>query len=291
MSNQPVSVSVGLPVFNGERYLANTLDSILQQTYGDFELIISDNASTDRTAAICQEYAARDSRIKYLRAVRNGGAAWNYNRVFELSRGKYFKWAAADDLCAPVFLERCVAVLEQESDVVLAFPHGKSIDENGQLDKTYPTIRGIDSDSTAERFGAAIITQHPFLPVFGVIRRKILAKTKLIGSYSGSDRPLVGELALRGRFVQVPEVLFYYRRHADQSWGGGRSRHQQQAWYDPSRIGRVTFPHWRLLAEHEQTLFRVPLAPIDRLRCHAAMLRWARQRWRYLANNLVLRDG
>jgi glycosyltransferase involved in cell wall biosynthesis len=94
MTSKIPRVSIGLPVFNGEKYLAEALDSILSQTYRDFKLIISDNASTDRTEQICREYAAKDRRIRYYRNEKNIGAPKNFNRVFELSSGKYFRWDA-----------------------------------------------------------------------------------------------------------------------------------------------------------------------------------------------------
>src|SRR5438128_3187989 len=109
---QAPSVSLGLPVFNGEAFLVQVLESILAQTYGDFELIISDNASTDATPDICRVYAARDPRIRYVRNATNVGAARNFNRVFQLSTGEYYKLANADDVCAPTLVERCVAVLD-----------------------------------------------------------------------------------------------------------------------------------------------------------------------------------
>ena len=91
-------LSVGLPVYNGENYLAESLEALLGQSYEDFELIISDNASTDGTADICRRYGKQDSRIRYIRQPRNIGLAPNHNFVFEQSRGEFFKWAAADDL-------------------------------------------------------------------------------------------------------------------------------------------------------------------------------------------------
>src|SRR3989337_590294 len=123
VANMP-TVSIGLPVFNGEKYLRQALDSILAQTYQDFELIISDNASTDKTQQICREYVKKDSRIRYYRNKRNLGATRNHNRVFELSCGEYFKWASHDDLLAPEFLSRCVSVLDQDHSIVLC--HSKT---------------------------------------------------------------------------------------------------------------------------------------------------------------------
>src|SRR5690242_8968780 len=105
-------VTVGMPVYNGERYMRFALDSLLAQDFQDFEIVISDNASTDRTSEICAEYAARDSRVRYHRNATNIGASPNYNRTFELARGQYFKWCAHDDVCLPSFLSKCVATME-----------------------------------------------------------------------------------------------------------------------------------------------------------------------------------
>src|SRR5215207_1517689 len=106
-------VSVGLPVYNGENYLAEAIDSVLAQTYQNFELIISDNASTDSTEEICRDYAARDRRIRYFREPQNRGAAWNFNHTFELARGEYFKWVAHDDVIGPQYLARTVDQLDR----------------------------------------------------------------------------------------------------------------------------------------------------------------------------------
>src|SRR5215471_13265296 len=123
-------LSIGLFVYNGERFLEETLVSILNQTFTDFELIISDNASTDRTGQIAQAYAERDNRIRYYRSEKNMGAGWNVRRVYELATGKYFKQAAADDLLEPDFLRLCVEALENDPSCVVAYPKTKVVDEN-----------------------------------------------------------------------------------------------------------------------------------------------------------------
>src|SRR5690606_4946715 len=131
--------SIGLPVYNAQAYLAHALDSLLGQTYRDFELVISDNASTDRTEAICRDYAARDARVRYVRQAENQGANWNFNEVFRLARGELFKWAASDDLCEPTLMEKCVAVLDARPDVmgvqattVEIGPDGRRLDEGDE---------------------------------------------------------------------------------------------------------------------------------------------------------------
>src|SRR5947199_10486063 len=102
-------VSIGIPVYNAENFLREAIESIRQQTFTDFEIVISDNCSTDRTPQICEEYAAKDRRIRYVRNATNLGAGFNHRRVAELARGEFFKWQSRDDLCHPTFLERCVA--------------------------------------------------------------------------------------------------------------------------------------------------------------------------------------
>ena len=283
-------VSIGLPIYNGETYLELTLDALLAQTFTDFEIIISDNASTDDTGLICRTYAGRDQRIRYHRNEVNLGAADNYNIVFHLAEGEYFKWAAADDLLAPEFLERCVDVLDNEPDVVLSYTQTAEIDQDGNTLRHFPAKPGSGSPIPSERFFEIVCKSVPVVSIFGLMRTEILRQTMLIGKYSGSDRPLLGELCLYGRFYEIQETLFYYRKHQEQSWGDNKSHHEQQAWYDPSRAGKITFPHWRLLGEHVRSISRSPLGFSDQTRCYICMGKWVRRRWRHLANNLILRD-
>jgi glycosyltransferase involved in cell wall biosynthesis len=283
-------VSIGLPVYNGEKFLEETLDSLLAQTFTDFEIVISDNASTDLTESICRSYAQQDDRIKFHRNTVNMGAAENYNLVFHLAQGEYFKWAAADDLLAPEFLEYCVMRLDQDSDVVLSYTRTEEIDEFGNTIQLFPARPNCGSPKPSTRFYETVCVSVPVVSVFGLIRSDILRQTRLIGKYSGSDRPLLGELCLHGRFYENQETLFFYRKHEDQSWGGNKSRHAQQSWYDPSRKGKITFPHWRLLGEHLRSIRRSPLAFLDRAQCYLCMVWWIRRHWRFLGNNLILRD-
>lgn len=284
-------VTIGLPIYNGQNYLAQTMDSILAQTYRDFEIIISDNASTDQTESICREYAARDARVHYYRNETNIGASANYNRVFELGQGAYFKWAAHDDLLAPTYLERCVEVLDRYPDVVLAYTQAKAIDDKGNIVKIYPGKHHFASPMPRERFYEFVLDPHPVVAVFGLMRREVLGRTRLIGKYSGSDRPLLSELSLLGKFYEVPEHLFFYRFHEEQSWGGNKSSQAQQAWYDPLRAGKITFPQWRLLREHLRSIERSPVGIKDRVSCYLYMGYWMAKNRRRLGRNLLLRDA
>lgn len=288
MSDSTPRVSIGLPVFNGEQYLAEVLEAFLAQTFTDFELVISDNASTDQTEAICRSYASRDRRIRYHRNSENIGGARNYNRVFGLARGGYFKWAAHDDLYGPTYLERCVEVLDQHPDVALCWPRVRIIDAAGQVVETYQPNLGANSPDVARRF-LACITGAVEPPVFGLARRELLGKTRLIDTFSASDRILVGELALRGGCYELPEFLFFYRHHPQQSWRMYRNLAEYQRWFDPNRA-TTAFPHWRLLLEHFISVSRVPLPGQDRGRCYLALLWWGRRNWRFLLNNMFLRD-
>lgn len=288
MSDGIPRVTIGLPVFNAERYLAETLDALLAQTFADFELVIADNASTDGTGAICQAYAARDGRIRYYRNARNIGGARNYNRVFGLARGAYFKWAAHDDLCGPTYLERCVAVLDQQPEVAFCWPQARIIDAEGRVVESYRPNPRVHTPDVAERF-LTCITMAVEPAVFGLIRRDILRQTRLIGTYAASDRILVGELALHGRCYEIPEPLFFYRHHAQQSWRVYPTLADYQRWFDPTR-GSMALPHWRLLLEHFISVSRGPLSWRERGRCCLALAWWGRRNWRYLLNNLLMQD-
>lgn len=288
MRNDKPHVSIGMPVFNGENYLAEALDSLLAQTYSDFELIISDNASTDGTQEICRTYTARDRRIRYFRNQTNIGAAKNYNRVFELSSGEYFKWAAHDDLCAPEFLKRCVEMLDQDSSVILCHPRTSEIDEHGTVVRNYRADPDIGLSKPSQRFFQCVCVPHPQVAVFGVIRRNILEKTRHIGNFSSSDRVLLGELALLGRFHEIPEYLFFMRNHPQAHWRVYPTRKSRQAWYDPVKVGKITFPHWRLLFEHFKSVKRAPLNWHERTLCYIYLGWWVRRHWGYLAKDLFL---
>lgn len=260
----PPRLSVALPVYNGERFLAEAIESLLCQTFTDFELIITDNASADATEEISRSFAARDSRIRYERAPRNLGAAWNFNRGFHLARGQYFKWAAHDDLHHPRFLERCVAVLDADPDVVLCFTRTEFIDDHGRHLREYPFPVDVNRASRRELFLVYAAGGHIMHEVFGVIRRSALEGGPLIGSYVGSDHVLVGTLALRGRFYQVPEVLFQHREHEGRSTrtrGGARG---YTRWFDTRRPARWVMPYWRRLFENCRNVLQAPLSATEK---------------------------
>jgi glycosyltransferase involved in cell wall biosynthesis len=271
-------VSIGMPVFNGEKYVEDTLISILAQTYTDFELIISDNCSTDQTQNICQKYAAMDNRIRYYRNARNLGAPMNYNRTFELSRGEYFKWASHDDVLAPEYLQKCISVLDKDPTVVLCHSKTGRIDEKGLLVGNYDHNMRIDSQKMHERFRDLISIKHnPCWPIFGVMRSDILKRTPLHGNYPGADGNLLAEIALYGRIFEIPEYLFFRRDHPQaytQSYVHTKNvnyREQMAWWGSDSWINLTVLKNCR---EFFRSVRRVPLKWSERMFCYEQIFNW-----------------
>ncbi len=282
-------VSIGLPVYNGERYLREALDTILAQTFRDFELIISDNASTDGTLAICKAYAASDARIRYLRNEQNLGATRNYNRTFEVARGEYFKWAAHDDLMAPEFLERCVTALDQNPAAVVSYPIASFIDKNGQLlgqDFIGLSLRSPRPPQRYAEYHQRFRRSRKCNPVFGLMRSSALRPTPLIGNYVSSDEVLLAELALRGEFCEIPKALFFRRDHPESSVRKYRDR-DRIVWFDPSKQGQLHFPAWCLLQGHASAIIRVPMGVSEKLLCWAELGKWGLRKKRALYSELL----
>jgi glycosyltransferase involved in cell wall biosynthesis len=265
-------VSVGLPVYNGEQYVRQAIESILSQTFQDFELIISDNASTDATECICREYAAKDSRIRYYRNDRNRGAAWNNNRVVELARGEFFKWQAHDDYCDSTFLEKCLAVLHSNPNVVLCYPQFVRVDEQGKR-LAIKSSRVAGGGEPLERFRSMIYRRDSCEEVFGVSRTVVIRKTGLIGPYSYSDDTFLAELILHGQFYQIPEPLFFYRIHPGQSTRSYPNRSALMTWFNPS-ASRFSLPFLRLFRGYLSLVWRSPVPRRVKLRCYSSMAGW-----------------
>lgn len=259
------TVSIGLPVFNGEKFLGATLDSLLAQTYEDFELIIADNASTDSTADICRTYAALDKRIRYVRNQNNIGVYRNCNRVFGLSTGEYFKLASADDLCHPELVTRCVEVLDRDKTVVATYSKARFIDQEGKWLGLADRGWHLMSESAQERMRYVISSGHWVNVFFGLTRSKDLARTRLFPLYAGGDCALLGELSLRGRFFEIPENLFFRRIHSDAS-----SQHTDLDWqsqFFKGRRGGVELPFWHVCLDHSRTILGSDLNTRHKISC------------------------
>ena len=268
-------VSIGLPVYNGERYLTEAIESVLSQTSPDWELIICDNASTDATGEIARRYVAQDSRIRYHRNAENLGASRNFNLTFELSRGEYFSWLAADDLIAPGFVERCVAALDRTPDAVLAYPMARGIDADGQpIAEMQHHVAMFSQKEPVQRFRAFReeadlrhgVRAWPMLYVFALIRSSALRRTRLIAPYINSDSCLVYELLFQGKFVEVPQYLKMFRHHAESySWYARDNRTRQRFFNPGAGDFAAMVGHRRLHFEYLLAIARVRLTLGQRL--------------------------
>jgi len=239
------TVSIGLPVYNGERYVARAIESVLAQDFPDFELIICDNDSGDATIAICGSYAKQDSRIQLHRNSRNIGLAGNFNRTFALARGIYFKWVAHDDWHAPTSLRLTVEKMEQHPEAVLCATGVSLIDEHGhEFDHWIPSV-DLRDPRPHVRVQRLLTTLGETHPMYGLIRSSALEQTDLIQSYVGSDRTLLSALALLGPMVQVPEILHFYTVSATARRGYRPALH-----YDPANRDKLPLRTWRLLYKH-----------------------------------------
>lgn len=287
-------VSIGLPVYNGDAFLEEAIESILQQTFDDLELIISDNASTDRTQEICEKAAQVDPRVRYFRQERNLGASPNYNFTFHQARGEYFKWAAHDDIIEPDHVARCVEAMDRYPEVQLAFPRTLKIDETGSIVGKYPDYASMRlmSSRPSERFGDMVCKMHMCLPFFGVMRRGVLESTELHAAREDSDRHLLADLALRGPLYEVPEYLFKRRDHAG-TYSASVPLGERMAWWDTSLKDEITFPEWRSLGIYLGLIRNTPMPASERRACRLQLIRWLftprwyRQRWVKLLRDAV----
>lgn len=286
-------VSIGLIVYNGENYIAEAIDSLLAQTFAYFELIISDNCSTDKTESICRDYASRDSRIRYYRADKNHGATWNHNHVIDLARGEFFKLAAHDDLCEPHFIEACVAALDADPQAILAFTDAKYLrgDFRASMRIHRHTLR-TDSSRPSVRFDDMIDAELQGFQVFGCIRTSILRDIKPFGPWKGADRLVMAELSLRGRFVRIEKYLFIYRLHSEQSISMVNQPANYIAWWRSGDVQKRVFPQWRFLRELIAMVLRASIPLSEKWHCMGHVAHWlwhhrielAQEAWSVLPN-------
>lgn len=222
-------VSIGMPVYNGEAFIHEALDSLLTQTYPDFELIISDNASDDRTGTICKEYAAKDSRVRYVRQSKNLGALGNFKFVLDEAVGEYFMWAAADDVWALNWIEVLLPISEGYS--CLAYGTLQSIDEFGA--KIYHAANGRNYDYKGSRLIRRVkyYLDPGFLgkanPIYGIFPKSSIIKMKFDGiALHNSDMLFVYDLLAEHEIRATAQTYINKRIHDSCAGGGG---------VDPSR--------------------------------------------------------
>jgi glycosyltransferase involved in cell wall biosynthesis len=292
MKTETPLVSIGLPVYNGERFVAEAIQCVLDQTFSDWELIICDNSSTDRTLAICRRLAQQDSRIHVHQNARNMGVCFNYSEVFRLSRGHYFKWIAHDDLFAPRFIESCIQELEKDERAVLAFPKMCHVDAEGRVLRRQVSdlsVLGPTAESRAKRFMALATQGTDFLWLaYGLIRRDVLQQSGSMGLYAGSDHVLLFRIALRGCIKQVEEEMFFRREHSEASTCKRGSTVRERAIFayaDDNR--RLVLPWCRILKEHLSTVLNTPISFWSRLGCTIAVLTRFLAAWKFFVEEAL----
>jgi Glycosyl transferase family 2 len=285
-------VTIGLAVYNGAKYLAEAIQSILDQTFTDLELVICDNASTDATENICRDFCQRDPRVRYLRSEVNRGAAWNFNRTLDHARGEYFKWHAHDDTIAPTYIARAVEALDRDLDLVLAHSKTSIIDSQGQLvtdasgdlaawelQGTSPEIEALRLEYVASkrphtRLEGVLLYSIRCYEVFGLIRTKEMRKTGLYRPYSSGEKVLLADLGLLGAFYEVPQFLSFSRWHAER-FSALSSAREQQRHIDPASVKRWRMPRQlRFTWGYLKSIWHSEVSWPERALCLVVLLRF-----------------
>ena len=283
----PPRLSVGLPVYNGQRFLRAALESILAQTFNDFELIVCDNASTDATEQICREYASRDPRVRYFRHPSNIGPAANYNACFRHARGELFRWAAHDDVIAPQLFQMSIDALDRDAAAVAVYPNSCEIDADGKRLFDHATRVELQDPCVARRLASYLFVDHRKgfgAVLWGVMRADVLRQwSPLKGSFPSADRVFIVNVLLRGTMLRLEPVLFFNREHGDRSQSSfdrtkvrpgsrlvkylGCGPVPGYAWWDQTKKGKIVFPEWRWLWEYYRAVAGARLGLGETLGC------------------------
>ena len=276
-------ITVGLPVYNGEKYLPAAIKSILDQDFRDMELIISDNASEDRTANICEHFANTDSRVKYYRYPKNRGSGRNFTRLVEASTGEYCMWVGSDDLRERTMITECLAVLEKDPSVVLCYPGSRSIDGNGKPLGNVNDYVKVDQETPKERFLSILWTLDLCNVLYGVIRADALRQIVWADDRSqGPDHVILSGLALLGKFIQIPSVLLVRRFHPDARNFANLDEYNRfrMAIFNPGNKDEgITMPFSEFAFETLKVIKHADLSEEDKGQLIAETLRCFRIRW------------
>lgn len=299
MTTQSPRVSIGLPVYNGENFLRQSVDSVIAQTFTDWELVISDNCSNDATESICRQYAASDPRIRYFRQPKNLGGLPNHNKTLELARGEYFKLYAHDDMLKPTYLERLVPILDQDPSIVLAHSKVMIIDAHGREVGPDPWHLRTWSDDARVRFQDVVWKSHHCFQIYGLMRRSL---TPMQGLHASSDQRLLAEMSLKGRFYEWDEYLALNRRHEQQSvstlpaymrgkrrtFFGRVGQLPHLGWADTSKEGKISFPMWRIIREYTLAIGRSPADWSVKLWCWGSIVLFFFASWHRLGRDILV---
>ena len=210
MTNHPL-VSICIPVFNEGKDIERTITNVLSQTYENFEVVISDNASTDQTEAICRRIAQKDDRLKYFRSLKTSNQNENFNRVFKLSKGQFTLWMGGHDWLDPGCIEQCIAKFEENPEFVLITTNKKYLDDNGV--EYYKEYNGtmLNLNTSYKRFSRMLwFLTETYLyigPVSSIMRRSVLEKTGMLKSVMYADLIFALDMSLLGPWGHIPKCL------------------------------------------------------------------------------------
>lgn len=275
-------VSVGMPVYNTEKYVGAAIEAHLNQTYSDFELILTDNASTDRTEEICRSYAAKDPRVIYVRNPQNLGASANYRRCFELATGEFFRWTPSDDLVSPNLLRLAVDVLDRDQSVFVAYARTKLINGEGSVIGDIDENLHLMDDRPSNRWKGVLRNLRMGNLHYGLCRAAFLRKTGLLRNYGGGDIPLICEMSLYGKFFEMPDAFFYRRMHEAAS-SAMKNSADIMALYDPKNRKKLRMYYWSQLIDNLISVVRAPISTMEKMRILGFEAHWVfRGRREYL---------
>jgi glycosyltransferase involved in cell wall biosynthesis len=264
-SDSRPAVSIGLPVYNGQRFLAQAIESLLGQSFSDLELIISDNASSDGTPEMCEHYRQLDSRVRVFRQSSNIGAPRNWNFVVHQARGRYFKWAAANDYCDGAMLAKCVGILDQDPSAVLCYGRTCLVDDRDGTSQLYAGDISVTDDRPSDRFKRVSRDLELNNAQSGLIRLDVLKGTRLDRPYPAGDLVLMAELALAGHWRLLPEVLLY-RRMGKETFSRLLSKTELRQFFDPQSSAAVSLDHWRCHLDYIGAIARARISLREKLR-------------------------
>ena len=268
-------VSIGVPAYNAERFIGRALDSLLAQTLSDFEVIISDNASTDETRALCEDYARRDRRIRYVRQTSNIGAPRNWNFVVHEARGEFFKWSSASDYCSPLMLELCVKSMQADLGVVLCYGKTQYVDEEERPIRVYDREVGFEEERPSERFAHICAKMTINNLQCGLFRLDALRRTRLDRLYPSGDLALMAELTLYGRFRMLPEILLFRCESRDTSTAMIAPLERQRV-YEPHATRAIKLILVRRYLDNLASIRRAPISIAEKANAYRRILRLMR---------------
>jgi hypothetical protein len=265
-------IAIGMPVYNGEKWLRQSVGSLLAQTRGDFVLVISDNASTDGTERIARELAAADPRIRYHRNQANVGVFRNYDIAFGLTRSTWFKWASCNDLCGPRHLESCIAALEANPQALLAYPRTVLFTDDPSRGEPYAFDLDVRDADPVARFRRVLSETRLNNAFNGVYRTDALLRTSLNSEFMGSDIVVVAEIALMGSILRLPDYLFFRRMTADAASASRDPSSRREFFNGASRDIQGT-PTLDMHGQLIRSVWRSKLGLNDRLRASSYLAR------------------